>query len=100
MAKIEIYSLTVCPWCVNAKRLLDSKGIEYKEILIDRDMENGRAELAALTGGESSVPQIFINGEHIGGYDELVALNKNGTLDALPKDGSKDGHDEDGPHPA
>ena len=80
MAKVEIYSLTVCPWCVHAKQYLTSLGIPYTEIRIDTDIENGRDTLEKLTGGERTVPQIFVGGKHIGGYDELVALGKSGKL--------------------
>lgn len=83
MAKVEIYSLTVCPWCVHAKQFLNSKGIPFTEIKIDTDIENGRDTLEKLTGGDRTVPQIFIGGKHIGGYDELVALGKSGALEKM-----------------
>jgi len=87
MAKVEVYSMTVCPWCVNAKKFLESKGIEYTEIKIDRDIENGREKLSELTGGERTVPQIFVDGKHIGGYDELVEMGNNGELEKLVSGG-------------
>lgn len=80
MTKVEIYSLPACSWCVQAKEYLKSQGISFAEIRIDRDIENGRDTLEKLTGGERSVPQIFIDGKHIGGYDELIALGKSGQL--------------------
>lgn len=83
MAKVEIYSLTVCPWCVQAKQYLSRQGIPFTEIKIDTDIENGRATLERLTGGDRTVPQIFIGGKHIGGYDELIALGNSGKLAGL-----------------
>ncbi len=76
---VKIYSTSWCPYCRNAKSLLDDKGISYEEINIE---EKGlsREQLAKITGG-MSVPQIVINGESIGGYDNLWALNQNGELD-------------------
>ncbi|HEY8190940.1 MAG TPA: glutaredoxin 3 [Alphaproteobacteria bacterium] len=83
MTKVEIYSLTVCPWCVHAKTFLNSKKIPFTEILIDKDIDGGRDKLEKLTGGERTVPQIFIDGKHIGGYDELVALGRDGKLEQM-----------------
>ncbi len=82
MAKIEIYTWARCPFCIRAKGLLDSKGVEYIEYGIDGD-EAARAEMAKLTGGKTSVPQIFINGQHIGGCDDIHALDRKGELDPL-----------------
>ncbi len=87
MAKVEIYSLTVCPWCVHAKTFLNSKKIPFTEILIDKDTESGRDKLEKLTGGERTVPQIFIGGKHIGGYDELVELGRSGKLEDMVANG-------------
>ncbi|MCB8880871.1 glutaredoxin 3 [Acidisoma cellulosilytica] len=81
MAQIEIYTQPYCPYCTRAKALLDSKGVAYKEI----DAPNGtpqRAESRTRTG-RTSVPQIFIDGKHIGGCDDLVALDRQGGLDPL-----------------
>lgn len=80
MAEVEIYTTRVCPYCVRAKRLLDAKGAVYREIDVSvnadlRDAMVGRA------GGKRTVPQIFINGEHIGGCDDLYALDAKGGLD-------------------
>jgi len=83
MAKVEIYSMTVCPWCVHAKQFLRSKGIEFTEHKIDGDIDAGRKKLEEMTGGERTVPQIFIDGKHIGGYDELVELGKTGKLQEM-----------------
>ncbi|MCB8875475.1 glutaredoxin 3 [Acidisoma silvae] len=81
MAQIEIYTQPYCPYCTRAKALLDSKGAAYKEI----DAPNGtpeRAESRTRTG-RTSVPQIFIDGKHIGGCDDLVALDRQGGLDPV-----------------
>lgn len=83
MTKVEIYSLTVCPWCVRAKEYLKSQGIAFTEIKIDRDIENGRDTLERLTGGQRSVPQFFIDGKYIGDYDALMALGKSGQLKTM-----------------
>ena len=79
MAKIEIYSTKFCPYCVRAKMLLDQKGVEYQEIRVDLDMEQ-RKKMISLSG-RTSVPQIFIDDDHIGGCDELYFLESQGGLD-------------------
>jgi glutaredoxin 3 len=79
MAKIEIYSSQFCPYCTRAKMLLDQKGVEYEEIRVDLDM-NKRREMTKLSG-RTSVPQIFINDDHIGGCDDLYHLDAQGGLD-------------------
>ena len=78
---IKIYSTTWCPSCIMAKKLFDEKKVEYKEINIEK-INMSREELKNITGG-STVPQIVINGESIGGFDDLVVLNTNGKLDTL-----------------
>jgi glutaredoxin 3 len=81
VAEIEIYTQPYCPYCARAKQLLDSKGAAYREI----DAAQGtpaRAESTSRTG-RTSVPQIFIDGRHIGGCDDLVALDRKGGLDPL-----------------
>jgi len=85
MAKVEIYTTSYCPYCKRAKALLEKKGIEYEEIDITDDEPTWRPKLAQMTGGRSSVPQIFINGQSVGGSDDLVALNQSGKLDELLK---------------
>jgi len=82
--KIEIYTWQTCPYCRRAKALLDSKGVAYQEISVDGD-EPARDAMAQRTGGKRSVPQIFINGQHIGGSDDLHALDARGGLDPLLK---------------
>jgi len=82
MAKIEIYTKATCPYCHRAKALLNSKGAAFEEIAIDGDADK-REKMIARTGGPSTVPQIFIDGQHIGGCDDLYALDAKGGLDPL-----------------
>ncbi|PCJ97489.1 MAG: glutaredoxin 3 [Zetaproteobacteria bacterium] len=82
MVKIEIYTWSTCPYCVRAKALLDSKGVEYTDYDITGD-DAARAKMIERTGGPKSVPQIFINDKHYGGCDELHALDAQGKLDGL-----------------
>lgn len=79
---VEIYSTTVCPYCVAAKNFLKSKGVTYVETRIDADPAKF-AEMRDRSGGCRTVPQIFINGAHVGGYDDLVAAERNGCLAQL-----------------
>lgn len=80
MPKIEIYTTTTCPYCVRAKMLLDSKSLTYTEI----DVCNpSMRELMIKRANRHTVPQIFINGNHIGGCDDLISLNNQGELDKL-----------------
>jgi glutaredoxin 3 len=81
MAKVEIYSTMFCPYCARAKGLLTSKKVAYEEIDL-LEQPNRRDEMLERSGGRRTVPQIFINGEHIGGCDDLVALDRAGKLDA------------------
>ncbi len=82
MAKIEIYSSMFCPFCSRAKRLFDSKGVSYEEI--DVTMRPAlRRQMTERAQGRTSVPQIFIDGTHVGGCDELHALDGEGRLDPL-----------------
>lgn len=82
MPVVEIYSKTFCSYCWQAKRLLDSKGVEYKEIVIDRGGPD-REEMIQRARGRTTVPQIFIGGQHIGGCDDLYSLERRGQLDPL-----------------
>jgi glutaredoxin 3 len=80
MAKVEIYATMWCPYCARARALLKQKGVAYTEI--DLDEEPGRrAEMIERAHGGRSVPQIFIDGEHIGGCDDMMALDRAGKLD-------------------
>lgn len=81
MAKIEIYTSPFCGYCARAKALLDSKGAAYDEMDVMMD-DKKRAEMRDRSK-RTTVPQIFINGQHIGGSDELAALEGQGKLDAL-----------------
>jgi len=82
MARVEMYATRVCPYCSMAEALLRSKGIEAEKTLVDVHTEE-RARMVDRAGGRRTVPQIFINGEHIGGFDELRALDQAGKLDPL-----------------
>ena len=82
MARVEIYTKAFCGYCVRAKRLLDEKGADYEEF----DITFGgpkRAEMLQRANGRTSVPQIFIDGRHVGGSDDLYALEGEGQLDPL-----------------
>jgi glutaredoxin 3 len=82
MATIEIYTKAFCPFCSRAKALLSQKQADFKEIDITMDSQL-RAAMIARAGGRTTVPQIFIDGLHIGGSDDLVALDARGGLDPL-----------------
>ncbi len=81
MKKVLVYSTRVCPFCVMAKRLLSSKGVSYEDVAVDSD-EARRAEMMQRTG-RRTVPQIFIGETHVGGFQELSALEHQGQLDPL-----------------
>jgi len=82
MAKVVMYSTAVCPYCIRAEHLLHSKGVsEIEKIRVDLQPEL-RIEMIEKTG-RRTVPQIFINGKHVGGFDDLASLNHAGKLDAL-----------------
>lgn len=82
MAKVEIYTKFLCPYCTRAKSLLKSKGATYEEYDITLGGPR-RAEMIARAGGRTTVPQVFIDGRHIGGSDDLAALDAAGGLDPL-----------------
>ncbi|MBB3228733.1 glutaredoxin 3 [Luteibacter sp. Sphag1AF] len=77
--EITIYSTAVCPYCVAAKNLLKSKGLEWDEVRIDLDPAQ-RDLMLERSGGRRTVPQIFINNQHVGGFDDLVAADRSGKL--------------------
>ncbi|MBA2654310.1 MAG: glutaredoxin 3 [Gammaproteobacteria bacterium] len=81
MAKVEVYSSAACSYCVRAKMLLDQKKISYQEIRVDQD-ESKRDEMIERSG-RRTVPQIFIDDKHIGGFDDMWALEQKGELDRL-----------------
>jgi glutaredoxin 3 len=82
MPKVEIYTSMFCGYCHRAKRLLSAKGVDFTEIDVVADMAR-RREMVERAGGRSTVPQIFINGKHVGGCDDLYALDRAGKLDPL-----------------
>ncbi len=82
MAKVEVYSTTYCPYCVRAKALLDAKDVDYTEIDVTGDDE-ARIALVKKSGGRKTVPQIFINDQPVGGFDDLRELEENGKLDQI-----------------
>jgi len=82
MKSVRIYTTPICPFCVRAKSLLKKKGAEVEEVDVLMDM-GARQEMEAKTGGARSVPQIFIGDTHVGGCDELYALEREGKLDPL-----------------
>ncbi len=85
MAKIEVYSTQYCPFCVRAKALLKGKGVAFTEIDVSNDPLL-REKMVELAGGRRTVPEIFINGKIIGGFDELYALEMAGKLDQMLAD--------------
>ena len=82
MPTIEIYTTQICGFCMAAKRLLKSKGASFAEIDVARDPEK-RQEMMSRANGGYTVPQIFIDGTHIGGCDDLYALDRAGKLDPM-----------------
>ncbi|HEV7311641.1 glutaredoxin 3 [Sphingopyxis sp.] len=82
MAKIEVFTKFFCPYCTRAKALLDRKGVEYQEIDLTTDRA-GFDAMVARAGGARTVPQIFIDGKHVGGSDDLAALDARGGLDPM-----------------
>jgi len=82
VAKVEVYSTEYCPFCVRAKALLRSKGVAFTEIDVTNDPAL-RQKMVQLAGGRRTVPEIFINGKIIGGFDELRALDLAGKLDQM-----------------
>ena len=84
MADIEIYTTPTCPYCAAAKRLLGKKGVTYREIDVSRDPDL-RSAMTRRAGGRHTVPQIFIGKTHVGGSDDLHALEAAGRLDPLLK---------------
>lgn len=81
MAHIQIYTTSTCPYCLAAKQFLKSRNLDYSESPVDFDRQR-RVEMTERSG-RTSVPQIFINGRSVGGYDDLVALDRAGGLQPL-----------------
>ena len=86
MARVEIYTKFLCPYCSRAKKLLADKGVEFEEYDITMGGEK-RQEMLGRANGRHTVPQIFIDGRHIGGSDDLAALDRQGQLDPLLRAG-------------
>ena len=82
MRRIEIYTTRYCPYCIAAKRLLSQKDVKFTEIDVSADQKE-RSRMAARANGRMTVPQIFIGSTHVGGYDDLSALDRAGKLDPL-----------------
>ena len=82
MPDVIVYTTDMCPYCYRAKRLLEQKGVAFTEIDVSLDPAK-RAEMAQKSGGVRTVPQIFIGGKHVGGSDELYALEAEGKLDPM-----------------
>lgn len=79
---VVMYSTTFCGYCQRARNLLERKGVSVQEIKVDEDMRE-RETMVNRSGGRRTVPQIFIGEKHVGGYDDLAALDRSGELDAL-----------------
>ena len=82
MADVEVYTQPWCPYCARAMHILSGKGVEVREIHAPHGTSE-REEATRRSGGRTTVPQIFIDGRHVGGCDELVALDRAGKLDPL-----------------
>lgn len=80
---IIIYTLSYCPYCIKAKELLNKKNVAYQEIVVDDFSKEQMLELKNKSGGKHTLPQIFIDGMHIGGCDDLYMLEAEGKLDKL-----------------
>jgi glutaredoxin 3 len=81
MPIVQMYATAFCPYCVRARRLLTRKGIEFEEIRVDKDME--QMQTMIQRSQRTTVPQIFIGERHIGGYDDMAALDRAGKLDPM-----------------
>ena len=82
MPEVEVYTTPVCPYCRSAKELLRRKGVEFREINVDAEPQR-RAEMVARANGRTTVPQVFVGDAHVGGCDDLYALEEAGELDRL-----------------
>ncbi|HVC50994.1 MAG TPA: glutaredoxin 3 [Stellaceae bacterium] len=80
MAQVEMYTTMWCPYCARARALFERKGVAFDEIDLDAE-PNRRGEMMRRASGRRTVPQIFIDGEHIGGCDDMMALDRAGRLD-------------------
>ena len=82
MAEVVLYTKPGCPYCIAAMGLLTRKGVEFTEIVASNDPEK-KAEMIQKSGGKATFPQIFIDGKHVGGSDDIHALDRRGELDPL-----------------
>jgi len=82
LADVVLYTKPGCPYCYSAMALLKKKGVDYTEIVASNDPEK-KAEMVERSGGKATFPQIFIDGKHVGGSDDIHALDRKGELDAL-----------------
>jgi glutaredoxin 3 len=82
VAEVEIYTTPFCPYCYRAKSVLDKKNVQYREIDVMM-APTKRSEMRERSGGVNTVPQIFVDGTHIGGSDQLLELERDGDLDSL-----------------
>ncbi|HEY6941378.1 glutaredoxin 3 [Dokdonella sp.] len=82
MNRVEIYTTAICPYCVAAKQFFKQRGLSYEEVRVDVEPAR-REEMLARSAGRRTVPQIFVNGEHVGGFDDLVAAERSGRLREL-----------------
>ncbi len=87
MKQVLIYSTRICPFCVMARRLLERKGVKFAEVKVDEDPVR-RQEMMQKTG-RRTVPQVFVGETHVGGYEDLAALEHAGRLDALLTDADR-----------
>ena len=82
MARVEIYTKFMCPYCARAKKLLEGKGVDYEETEISMGGAR-REEMIQRANGRTTVPQVFIDGRHVGGSDDLAELERRGQLDTM-----------------
>lgn len=82
MRPVRIYTTSYCGYCVRAKQLLQSKGVDFEEIDVTED-DGLRSKLVEMSGGQRTVPQIFIGQSHVGGYTDLAKLDRDGQLDGM-----------------
>ena len=87
MNRVEIYTTAVCPYCVSAKQFLKQKGLAYEEVRVDMDPTR-REEMLTRSAGRRTVPQIFVNGAHVGGFEDLIAAERSGRLRELVEAGT------------
>ena len=90
MSRVEIYTKFGCPYCARAMRLLEEKGVDYEEFEIN-SMPGKREEMLERAPGRTTVPQIFINGRHVGGSDDLAELESSGRLDPMLEEEAAEG---------